>query len=181
MAISNEEWKRISEALMAAVATSSPPPSPGELPEFYSPYPILGVRSWLVTGILEGRILRGQYGADWFTPYMKAVCGHGQRHPVPAYKCACGIYARKKIGPGEVPPHSHVTGVVTMSDVIEHAHGYRAGEARLLVALCSPQNRPFMEYRYPTVELVKSSRKLDRVIDYYTKNPDRLPWPQEVQ
>lgn len=106
--------------------------------EGWSPIPVLGYRAWYVNK-------NSVFGAKmwWKTPSLSATCLNyvdGEDIPHSFQKCgppACGIYAakdltvlRKELGLRVMGP---IVGVVALSGkVVEHDHGYRASDARVV-------------------------------------------------
>lgn len=105
----------------------------------WSPYPLLGFRLWIMRG-------SGLDGAKvtWRTPVMSAMClttGEGDGIPHSDGRCGrlgCGVYATKALEPLlsqhlHAQSHGYAVGLVELTGkVIEHEHGYRAEQAKIV-------------------------------------------------
>lgn len=169
-------------------------PQPESEP-FYSPYPVLGWRVMMVgaSGVGVGHQLHvsGAHGKQWDHPYLEARC---QRHcPLDElnWRCECGIYAynepKTALGSTATSQWGNFVFLTAMEHVLQYTRGYRAGRAWLIggappypLRSQLPIKRT-VEAFLPPGHVSSSILKLERVADYYTKNPERIPtWEQWV-
>lgn len=142
----------------------APPPSPAPSPPppgqevFWSPEPVVGWRTWAWTEAgLHG------FRTAWPDDTLAAACASCVE--IPGWSHTCGIYAVKEprllssafltaSGQAEL-----VRGKVEMSGlVIEHEHGYRAQQARIVELAVPPHLVEAAGARYPEVVVIPVER-----------------------
>lgn len=167
-------------------------PEPQPEPEpFYSPYPVLGWRIMQVSPSSPISVtVAGAHNQTWKHPYLEAKCER-RRCAIEElhWACDCGIYAYNN--PTSIDTRIKNWGnfyfLTAMEHVLQYTRGYRAGRAWLIGAapaenprVLSPLSRQLQSY-LPLGHVASSPLKLERMADYYTNNPERIPtWEQWV-
>jgi hypothetical protein len=156
---------RIPDEMWVALGGPALPPAP-ELETFYSPWPVLGWRGWQRGGKND---MVGYYGYTWETPSFTAMCHKEQKAPHVGH--GCGVYLLKD--PRHLGHTLDYIGLTVATNVIEHEHGYRVGEARCIALNIPPAyNAPGWDGIdvMPYEELCKYAARL-------LADPDSIPAP----
>lgn len=115
--------------------------------------PVFGLRSWRVAAGPDGEVLSSLHRTTGWPPggqWLRAQCGAGRDHEVPAGGCICGVHAwhpSRASTRRVLASRFEVPGIVAGAGAIEvHPEGFRAERARPHAFAALPgRNRRLLE------------------------------------